>query len=99
MTDFLLILGILVAIGGGVSEPALEAVFPGHGAYISGVLTLVGILSSIILAKLSAQAVAAKTPAAAIISDAPVVNEDGTTVGVNVSTSSTVPIKAPAPAK
>ena len=40
-SDIVSICAIVAALGSAVSAPALEAVFPGHGTYIAGVLALV----------------------------------------------------------
>jgi len=96
------IVSILTAVAGlvsAISAPALEAVFPGHGTYIAGVLALAGIVATAVIRTLTNKTGA---PAAAVVANAPIVPPATTvatpttpTVGTVVSTTSTEPIIAP----
>ena len=46
VSDIISILTAVAGLASAISEPALEAVFPGHGSYIAGVLALSGIVAT-----------------------------------------------------
>ena len=92
VSDIVSICAIVAALGSAVSAPALEAVFPGHGTYIAGVLALAGLAAGQIIRVLTNKTGAAAT---SIITDAPVVSRvTGEQVASNLSsTSSLIPTK------
>lgn len=48
-SDIITLLSIVIAVVSVVSEPQLEALWPAHGAYLSGVLTIVGLAAGQII--------------------------------------------------
>jgi hypothetical protein len=94
VSDIVSILTAVAGLSAAISEPALEAVFPGHGSYIAGVLALSGIVATAIIRTLSnktgapAQAIAAN--AAIVPPDTTVVTASTPVVATNVSTTSTL---------
>jgi hypothetical protein len=77
VSDWVAILTAVASVASAVSEPALEVVFPGHGAYIAGVLALAGLAAAAIIRTLTNKTGA---PAAAIVANAPVVPPTTTVV-------------------
>lgn len=69
-SDVVAILTAVAALASAISAPALEAVFPGHGNYLAGVLALAGIVATVIIRVLTNKTDA---PAKSIVADAPVV--------------------------
>ena len=102
ISDVVAILTAIVAVAAAVSEPALEVVFPGHGAYIAGVLSLAGISATAIIRVLTNKTGQAQATSLAVHSDGniPVVNAvSGASLGSVVTTSSTLPTTAPSQPK
>jgi hypothetical protein len=95
-SDYLAICSVIVGIAGAVSEPGLETVFPGHGAYVAGVIALAGLAAGQIIRVLNNPKDA---PATTISSSAIITTPDGTPTGaVNVvSHPVTPPEKGPTP--
>lgn len=83
--------GFIAGGGLGVIAQALANALPHQATLIMNIVAIV--------VALAAAVVQFTQPAAKIVQDAPVVAPSGGTVGINVSTSSTVPINAPAPSK
>jgi hypothetical protein len=98
-SDVVAVCSAVVAFASAVSAPALEAVFPGHGTYLAGVVSLSSLAAGVIIRVVNNPKDA---PAKSIVEGAPVVPPTTTVVepstavvGLNVSTTSTDPIKAP----
>jgi hypothetical protein len=99
-TDVVVICSVIVAVASAVSAPALEVVFPGHGTYLAGVLTVAGLAAGAIIRVLTNKTGA---PAQAIVDTAPAVPASTTVynpvttpvLGLNVTTTSQLPIAAP----
>lgn len=70
--------------------PILGTLFPNQQVVFTAIFGTTGLL--VLVAGLIVQSL---QPAASIVQDAPVVNTAGVSVGTNVSTTSTDPIKAP----
>ena len=94
VSDIVTICAAVAALGSAVSAPLLEAVFPGHGTYIAGVLALAGIVASVVIRVLTNKTGA---PATAVVANAPVVPPNTTvvspatpTLGTNISSTSTL---------
>ena len=97
-SDVIAICSVIVALASGVSEPALETVAPGHGAYIAGVLALLGLSAGQIIRVLTNKTGQAQATSLAVHADGniPVVNAaSGASLGTVVTTTSTNPIIAP----
>lgn len=96
-TDIVSICAVIVALASAISEPALETIAPGHGAYIAAVLTVAGLAAGAIIRVLNNKAGA---PATSIVDFAPSVPA-GTTVTMpntpvtGINTISPVPTTAP----
>lgn len=75
-SDIVTICSVIVAVASAVSAPALEVVFPHHGAYAAGVLTVAGLAAGAIIRVLTNKTGA---PATAIPENVPIVPQ-GTTV-------------------
>ena len=88
------ILSAIVSFAAVVSAPVLDNVWPGHGPYLMGVISLASLAAGVVI-----NALTKKTQGTAenrIAQDATVVNsQTGALVGTNVSTTSTEPIMAP----
>ena len=69
-SDVISILTAVAGLASAISAPALEAVFPGHGTYLAGVLALAGIAATAIIRVLTNKTDA---PAKSIVANAPVV--------------------------
>lgn len=98
-TDLVSICTAVAGLASAISAPAIEAVFPGHGTYIAGILALSGIVATVIIRTLTNKSGA---PATSIVANAPMVAPatnvtapSTPTVGTVVSTTSTEPISAP----
>lgn len=91
-SDLVTILTAIVALASAISAPAVDAVWPGHGTYIVGVLTIAALVAGTIIRTLTNKTGAAPE---VIAQDTPVINSAGERVGTNVSTTSTLPIAAP----
>jgi hypothetical protein len=76
VSDIVSICSIIAAVASGISEPALETLFPGHGAYVAGILAVVGLAAGQIIRVLTNKTDA---PAKSVIDFAPSVPA-GTTV-------------------
>jgi hypothetical protein len=88
------ILSAVVSFAAVVSAPALDAVWPGHGTYLMGVISLAALAAGVVINALTKKTNG--TPEHVIAQDATVVNpQTGAVVGTNVSTTSTAPIMAP----
>jgi hypothetical protein len=98
-SDIVTLCSAIVALSGAISEPMLDTLTHGHGAYASTILAVAAIVAGVVIRTLSSPAGA---PATSVVADAPVVPQ-GTTVttpqtpvvGTAVSTTSTQPIAAP----
>lgn len=75
-SDLVSILSVVVAVSAAIAGPQLETVFPGHGAYLSAVLTVVGLAAAAIIRTLTNKTGA---PPAGIAAGTPIVPA-GTTV-------------------
>lgn len=96
VSDLITILSAVVALAAAVSEPALEAVFPGHGAYVAGILSLSGIVAGVVIRVLSNPTDA---PSNKISTSAIITTPDGTPTGaVNVISHPVTPPTEGAPA-
>lgn len=89
LSDIVTILSILVAVASVISEPQLEAVFPGKGAYLAGVLAILGVAAAQIIRVLTnkagalPQAIAVGTPS--VPAGTTVLTNETPIVGVNVT--------------
>lgn len=84
--DWVTICSAVVALASAVSAPGLEAVFPGRGAYIAGVISLAGIVAGVVIRTLNNKTGA---PAPGIIANAPVL-PPGTAVVPDIGNHPTV---------
>ncbi len=98
-TDIVSICTAVAGLASAISAPALEAVFPGHGTYVAGILALSGIVATVVIRTLTNKTGA---PTEAIGANAVIVPQgtnvvtDATPVlATNVTTTSTAPILAP----
>jgi hypothetical protein len=98
-TDVITICSVIAALASAISAPALEAVFPGHGTYLAGVLTVAGLAAGAIIRvltnKTDAPAKSIVDTAPAVPADTKVLTPDTPVLGLNVTTTSEIPISAP----
>jgi hypothetical protein len=98
-SDIVSILTAIAGLASAISAPALEAVFPGHGTYIAGVLALSGIVATVIIRTLTnktgAPTEAIGANAVIVPQGTNVVNSSTPVIATNVTTTSTDPIIAP----
>jgi hypothetical protein len=65
------ILTAIVALASALSAPLLEQLWPGHGTYLFGVLSVAAIVAGVVINAITKQM--NNAPATSIIADAPVV--------------------------
>lgn len=88
---WVLIASIIAAGGLSAIGQAFASALPANAALVANIVAILVAAAGLVVTYYQA----VNAPAVKVLADAPVVNADGEKVGLNVSTTSTVPITAP----
>lgn len=87
------VLSAIVSLASVVSAPALDGLWPGHGTYLMGVITVTALVAGVVINALTKQTQGAPQTGLQVgplAKDLDIVNTAGDTVATNVSSTSNI---------